>query len=63
MCGDTLFAGGIGRTDIWGGSFETLEHSIRERLYTLDPSTVVIPGHGPQTTIGTERTHNPFVRA
>lgn len=63
LCGDTLFAGGIGRTDIWGGSFETLAHSIREKLYTLDPATVVIPGHGPQTTIETERRHNPFVRA
>ncbi len=63
ICGDTLFAGGIGRTDIWGGSFEVLAASIRERLYTLDPATVVIPGHGPQTTIGTERLHNPFVRA
>jgi len=63
FCGDTLFAGGIGRTDIWGGSFETLERSIRERLYTLDRATEVIPGHGPPTTIDAERLHNPFVRA
>jgi glyoxylase-like metal-dependent hydrolase (beta-lactamase superfamily II) len=63
ICGDTLFAGGIGRTDIWGGSYETLERSIRERLYTLDPATQVIPGHGPSTTIDAERLHNPFVRA
>jgi hydroxyacylglutathione hydrolase len=63
FCGDTLFAGGIGRTDIWGGSYDTLEQSIRDRLYTLDPATEVIPGHGPPTTIETERLHNPFVRA
>lgn len=63
ICGDTLFAGGIGRTDIWGGSFDALEQSIRERLYTLDPETRVIPGHGPTTVIGIERLHNPFVRA
>ncbi|MFC1610338.1 MBL fold metallo-hydrolase [Myxococcota bacterium] len=63
ICGDTLFAGGIGRTDIWGGDFETLARSIRERLYTLDGATEVIPGHGPKTTIERERMHNPFVRA
>lgn len=63
VVGDTLFAGGIGRTDLFGGSFPTLVRSIRDRLYTLPPGTRVIAGHGPETTIGRERVHNPFVRA
>lgn len=61
LVGDTLFAGGVGRTDLWGGSFEQLEASIRTRLYTLADPTVVVPGHGPETTIGDEATTNPFV--
>jgi glyoxylase-like metal-dependent hydrolase (beta-lactamase superfamily II) len=60
--GDALFAGGIGRTDFPGSSFQTLAQAIRERLYTLPPETVVYPGHGPHTTIGAERRSNPFVR-
>jgi len=60
--GDTLFAGGIGRTDFPGGSFRTLAESIRTRLYPLPPDTVVYPGHGEPTTIGEERETNPFVR-
>jgi glyoxylase-like metal-dependent hydrolase (beta-lactamase superfamily II) len=63
LAGDTLFADGVGRTDFPGGSFEDLEISIRERLYVLPDETRVIPGHGPETTIGHEREHNPFVRA
>jgi len=63
VVGDVLFAGSIGRTDLWGGSFEILEHSIRQRLYTLDDATRVICGHGPETTIGREKNSNPFVRA
>lgn len=59
--GDTLFRRSVGRTDLWGGSFPQLEQSIRERLYTLPPETVVVPGHGPVTTIAEERRHNPFV--
>lgn len=62
LAGDTLFAGGIGRTDLWGGSFEQLQESIQRHLYTLDPGTLVIPGHGPATTIGEEAEENPFVR-
>jgi glyoxylase-like metal-dependent hydrolase (beta-lactamase superfamily II) len=62
LAGDTLFAGGIGRTDLWGGSFPQLQDSIRRHLYTLDPGTLVIPGHGPATTIGEESEENPFVR-
>lgn len=59
--GDTLFAGSIGRTDLPGGSFETLERSIRTRLFPLGDHLRCHPGHGPATTLGTERRNNPFV--
>jgi|WetSurMetagenome_2_1015567.scaffolds.fasta_scaffold61559_3 hydroxyacylglutathione hydrolase len=61
--GDALFAGGIGRTDFpgAGSSSETLLDSIRTRLLTLPPETVVYPGHGPSTTIGTEAASNPWI--
>jgi len=62
IVGDVLFAGSIGRTDLFGGSFPVLERSIREQLYTLPDATRVITGHGPETTIGRERSTNPFVR-
>jgi len=62
LAGDTLFQGGVGRTDLFGGHWEQLETSIRERLYTLDDATLVIPGHGPMTTLGEEAEGNPFVR-
>jgi glyoxylase-like metal-dependent hydrolase (beta-lactamase superfamily II) len=62
LAGDTLFARSIGRTDLPGGDYATIERSIRTRLYALDPDTQVIPGHGPPTTIGDERRENPFVR-
>ena len=61
IVGDVLFAGSIGRTDLMGGSFPVLEHSIREQLYTLSDATRVVCGHGPDTTIGRERASNPFV--
>jgi glyoxylase-like metal-dependent hydrolase (beta-lactamase superfamily II) len=61
VVGDVLFAGSIGRTDLWGGSFPVLEMSIRKQLYTLPDETRVICGHGPETTIGRERASNPFV--
>jgi hydroxyacylglutathione hydrolase len=61
LSGDTLFAGGIGRTDLWGGDFDQEIASIRERLFALDDRTRVIPGHGPATTIGQERRRNPFL--
>lgn len=61
MAGDTLFAGGIGRTDLWGGSFEQIVKSIQGPLFALPERTVVVPGHGPETTIGVERDENPFV--
>lgn len=59
--GDVLFAGGIGRTDFPDGDAEALVRSIVEKLYTLPDSTVVLPGHGPATTIGREKRSNPFV--
>lgn len=61
--GDALFAGSIGRTDFPGCSFEQLEKSIREKLYTLPGETRCFPGHGPGTTIACERKGNPFVKA
>ncbi|GIX30387.1 MAG: hypothetical protein KatS3mg124_0859 [Porticoccaceae bacterium] len=63
LAGDTLFKRSIGRTDLPGGSFEQIVHSIRDRLYTLDDDAVVVPGHGPETTIGEEKMANLFVRA
>lgn len=62
IAGDTLFAGSIGRTDLWGGSFEDILQSIRSKLLALPDHTVVYPGHGPATTIGDERDTNPFLR-
>jgi glyoxylase-like metal-dependent hydrolase (beta-lactamase superfamily II) len=62
LAGDTLFRGGVGRTDLWGGSWELLEQSIKRELYALDDTTLVIPGHGPATTLGEEAASNPFVR-
>jgi hydroxyacylglutathione hydrolase len=61
IVGDVLFAGSIGRTDLMGGSFPVLEESIRKQLYTLPDETRVICGHGPDTTIGREKSSNPFV--
>ncbi len=57
--GDTLFSEGVGRTDLPGGSRKDLEHSIRTKLYALPPKTLVLPGHGPLTTIGREIEINP----
>jgi len=62
LSGDTLFAGSIGRTDLWGGSFDEIIASIKSKLLTLPDETIVIPGHGPRTTIGTERKTNPFLQ-
>jgi len=60
--GDTLFAGSIGRTDFPGGDHQTLLTSIREKLFPLGDDVQVYTGHGPETTIGTEKRTNPFVR-
>ncbi|MDP2939380.1 MAG: MBL fold metallo-hydrolase [Candidatus Omnitrophota bacterium] len=59
--GDTLFQGGIGRTDFPGASESNLFRSIREKLLTLDDETIIYPGHGPNSTIGQERKSNPFL--
>lgn len=61
--GDVLFNGSVGRTDLPGGDFATLEESIRTQLYTLPDETRVYSGHGPATAIGNEKIHNPFVKA
>lgn len=62
ISGDTLFHRSIGRTDLPGGSFPQILDSIRDKLYTLPEDTLVFPGHGEPTTIGSEREGNPFVR-
>ncbi len=61
--GDTLFRRGIGRTDLWGGDPALIQKSLKNKLFSLEESTLVIPGHGPSTTVGEERKLNPFVRA
>ncbi len=63
IAGDTLFAGSIGRTDLPGGSFEKIIDSLNDKLLALPDDTLVIPGHGPQTTIGEERENNPFLKS
>ena len=62
FAGDTLFQDSIGRTDLWGGDYEQLLDSIREKLWQLDDDTIVCPGHGPRTTIGREKRENPFLQ-
>lgn len=59
--GDTLFRRGIGRTDLWGGDSGLILRSLREKVLALPDDAVVVPGHGPETTIGEERTGNPFL--
>ena len=61
ITGDTLFAGSIGRTDLPGGDFDLLMNSIQKKLFPLDASLRVLPGHGYETTLGYERLHNPFL--
>jgi glyoxylase-like metal-dependent hydrolase (beta-lactamase superfamily II) len=62
LCGDALFAGGVGRTDFPGGDTRTLLDAIRTRLLVLPDDTAAYPGHGPQTTIGREKRENPFLQ-
>jgi hydroxyacylglutathione hydrolase len=63
LAGDTLFRGGVGRTDLWGGDTKALETSIQKRLYqTIDEDTTVVAGHGPNTRLGDEMKNNPYVR-
>jgi hydroxyacylglutathione hydrolase len=61
IAGDTLFAGSIGRTDLPGGSYEKIMHSLHDRVLALPDETAVLPGHGEMTTIGEEREGNPFL--
>ena len=61
IAGDTLFAGSIGRTDLPGGSYDKILKSLHEHLLALPDEIVVVPGHGPLTTIGNERETNPFL--
>ncbi len=62
FCGDVLFRGGIGRTDLPGGDAERLLESIQREILTLPDDTKVYPGHGPSTSVGEERADNPFLR-
>lgn len=62
LAGDTLFAGSIGRTDLPGGDHEQMLASLRDKLLTRADDTVVLPGHGPTTTVGRERASNPFLQ-
>lgn len=62
ITGDALFRQSIGRTDLPGGDFGTLVNSIKNRLMTLPPETIVFPGHGPRTTIADEKKLNPYIR-
>lgn len=62
FAGDTLFAGSIGRTDLPGGETALLQRTLHDIILALPDSTIVVPGHGPQTTIARERRSNPFLR-
>ena len=59
--GDTVFQGSIGRTDLPGGSYDTLINSVKEKLFTLNDNTELYPGHGPSTTLQNEKRYNPFL--
>ncbi|HAE60148.1 MAG TPA: hydrolase [Anaerolineae bacterium] len=62
FCGDLIFAHSVGRTDLPGGSWDTLVQSIRGQIYSLPESTRLLSGHGPETTVGEEKVSNPFVQ-
>lgn len=62
ISGDTIFYTSIGRTDFQGGSYTDIDKSIKEKIYTLNPATVIYPGHGETTSVGYEKMHNPFVK-
>ena len=61
FCGDLIFQNSVGRTDLPGGDWDTLENSIRTQIFTLPDETHLLSGHGPETTVGQEKMHNPFV--
>jgi hydroxyacylglutathione hydrolase len=60
--GDVIFCGSVGRFDLPGGDFATLQQSIKSEVYSLPDATVLLPGHGPETTVAEEKAHNPYVR-
>lgn len=62
FCGDLIFQGSIGRTDLKGGSLQVLLQSVRDKVWHLPDDTRILPGHGPETTLGEERRHNPFLK-
>jgi glyoxylase-like metal-dependent hydrolase (beta-lactamase superfamily II) len=62
LSGDLLFCGGVGRTDLPGGSWSVLEDSIRNKVFRFPDDTIVLPGHGPLTSVGQEKIANPFIR-
>lgn len=62
FCGDLLFQGSVGRTDLKGGSMKELLDSVKNKVFTLPDDTVVLPGHGPATTVAEEKRRNPFLR-
>jgi hydroxyacylglutathione hydrolase len=61
FCGDLIFNGSVGRTDLPGGDWDILENSIRTQIFTMPDDTRLLSGHGPETTVGNEKKHNPFV--
>jgi len=61
LSGDTLFFGGVGRTDLPGGSWQEMVNSIRNKILTMPEEMIVLPGHGPHTTVGQEKRSNPFI--
>ena len=61
FCGDVIFQGSVGRTDLPGGDFDELIAGIRSQVLTLPDDTRLLPGHGPETTVGEERLNNPFL--
>ncbi|MBC7246602.1 MAG: MBL fold metallo-hydrolase [Actinobacteria bacterium] len=61
FCGDLIFQGSIGRTDLRGGSLQALLESVREKVWDLPEDTLIMPGHGPQTVLRVEKAHNPFL--
>ncbi len=61
LSGDTLFSGGVGRTDLPGGSWKEMENSIKNKILTMPDEMIILPGHGPSTTVGKEKSSNPFI--
>jgi glyoxylase-like metal-dependent hydrolase (beta-lactamase superfamily II) len=61
ISGDLIFSGSVGRTDLPGGSWSKLLESIKNKILTLPEETIILPGHGPSTTVGEEKRNNPFI--